>query len=190
MKIAKGIVALMAGSVALVGCAKPAAQANPPANETAKPGKVGAPTDNCAGSAAAETFLMKVNPDFHVIRTGPNVKPNKPNPNPGQLDTLTALADGQSAKITIQLTGKLAFAGGASAFQVKPTGTLIFCGLTAPDGQTLTFYTYRQAGLATSSAYSLAMLVPDPSPGPNNGNPTLHVTIDPVVDNDGIIQKK
>lgn len=179
MRTSTLIASAVAASLALTGCATPA-----------PPGKVGAPTDNCAGSVAAETFLMKVTPDFHVIRTGPNVKPNRPNPNPGQLDTFAALTDGQSAKITIQLTGKLAFAGGASAFQVKPTGTLIFCGVTAPDAQTLTFYTYRQAGLATSSAYSLAMLVPDPTPGPDNGNPTLHVTIDPVVDNDGIIQMK
>ena len=187
MRIAKGIMGLMAVSGALVGCTRPAPQTSAPVIATAPPGiATGSPTDACGIFTAGAPFTMKVNSAFHVIRTGPHVTPHNPNPNPGQLDTYTAITDGQSAQITIQLTGKETFDGGTSAFKLKSGGAMIFCGLTSPDNKTLTFYTFRQSGLATYSSYSLAVLVPD-NENPHSGDPALRVTIDPVVDNNGAL---
>ena len=186
MRTATTVVAGLAASMALAGCTKPAT----PASEAAKPAagtvKAAAASSipSCTGGGPpAETFTMNVNPNFHVIHTGPNVQPNNPNPNPGQLDTYTAIQPGQSAQITINLNGGLDFDGGANAFQVKPNGALIFCGLSV-NGQQMTFSTFRQSGGPTSSAYSLALKVHDPS---NNGL-ALSVLVDPVVDNNGVDQ--
>ena len=187
MRIAKGIMSLMAVSGAFVGCTKPASQTSAPAIATAPPViAAGSPTDACGTFTPGAPFTMKVNSAFHVIRTGPHVTPHNPKPYPGQLDTYTALMDGQSAQITIQLTGKETFDGGTSAFKLKSGGAMIFCGLTSPDNKTLTFYTFRQSGLATYSSYSLAVLVPD-NENPHSGDPALRVTIDPVVDNNGAL---
>ena len=162
MKIATGIVALAAGSMALAGCTKPANPTTPPAVETAKAGKtpIGSSTDKCDnGLQYAGTYSMSVTPSFHVIHTGH--KQGEPH-HPGQLDTTTILKDGQYATISIQLNGTLDFQA-TDAFKIKDTGApLIFCALVI-NGNTLTFNTYRNPNLPTSAAYALGLVVHDGS---------------------------
>lgn len=183
MRITVVMASMLATSLA--GCSKPVTEAKAPA----PPAAVAAPVRDAATPCTltptnGQEYTMKVTPSFHVTRIGKQVNPNKPNPNPGQLDTYTNLKDGEMATITISLNGTLKFQ--PNPFQLKdPAGPMIFCGLTNTD-TTLTFYTFRQNGLPYSSAYSLAVLVPDPQ----NKTEALKVIIDPIVDNDGVIVDK
>jgi hypothetical protein len=189
-----GIAGLMAGSVALVACTKPAPPANPPPVEMAKPKPMtGIPTD-CGNFTSTGTYTMKVNSALHVTgRTGPNgrpyanLKPKQQTYPPGQLDTAISLNVGESAYIEIDLTGQ-------EQFNILPDGTTmnlkagqppIFCGAKLSDGnQKLTFTTFRTADSQTYSAYSLAVVLPD-NGNWKPGDPALFAIIDPIVENDG-----
>lgn len=189
-----GIVGLMAGSVALVACTKPAPQAKPPTVETAKAkATTGSPADSCGNFKNIGAYKIMVNAAFHVTsRSGPgghaytNLKSKQQNDPPGQLDTIIQLMDGQSADIEIDLNGPEQFntLPDGTTMNLKANQPLIFCGAKlSVDKKTLTFTTFR-SGSATYSAYSLAVVAPD------NGNwkpgePALFAIIDPIMDNDG-----
>lgn len=186
MRVLGGFLSTAMVSLAVAACAPHTTEKNAIHKKVA----LGSPTDPCPSGLthpANEDYAVDLGPGFKVSKTGLTVKPKHAPAHETQMDVFTNLQDGQYAKVTINLRGDLALQPG-SAFKVKdPSSALIFCALSvASDNGSLTFNTFRQAGSPTYAAYTLGVTAKDAS----NKDDALTVSIDPGVDNDGIISIK